>query len=351
MAGKPVISVIIVTYNRLRFLKECLKALREQTLEKDAYEVIVVDDGSKDGTRDYLKTLDWKRGPALSYYLNDHKGATAGRNFGVSKSKARYVSFTDDDCVPESDWLKKVLESFEDRDDIDIVGSVTRVNFDNKAFDGFSRNGKQDGNQIKDERKTEIIDGNVGFVGLRPFSLCNLHIKRETFKELGSLDESLWPAEDIDLLCKFFKAKKKALHRKDIYVDHFERNDFRSMFKRWFVFGRNDTMMLKRHYSSSLVIETDIFHGLFKQAQFIVPFPFGLYFQLNLFKLFLIFLGLAFLVPPIGILLLILLPLSFFLKQKNLKATAGFLLYSFITQANYALGALVGSFQNKVVSI
>src|SRR5438093_3348882 len=115
--GPPIVSVIVPTHSRRRWLNRCLGALVRQNLEPDAYEVIIVNDGADDGTR--MLVQGWgdrarhRGGPAFRYLpIRSARGPAAARNVGWRAARGEIVAFTDDDCVPAADWLARGLEAF-----------------------------------------------------------------------------------------------------------------------------------------------------------------------------------------------------------------------------------------------
>ncbi|MCX6773403.1 MAG: glycosyltransferase family A protein, partial [Candidatus Micrarchaeota archaeon] len=74
------VSVVIPTYNRIDDLRKCLNALRAQTLDRGEFEVIVVDDGSKDSTPLFMEGSLDDSGMNLSYYRQDNRGPASARN-------------------------------------------------------------------------------------------------------------------------------------------------------------------------------------------------------------------------------------------------------------------------------
>src|SRR5438105_538751 len=100
----PEVSIIVPTYNRLPSVERLLTALGEQTHPAAQFEVIVVDDGSTDGTPERLETLY----PAFSLRLlrQQHQGPAQARNLGVSHALADLVLFLDDDVVPAVDLVE-----------------------------------------------------------------------------------------------------------------------------------------------------------------------------------------------------------------------------------------------------
>jgi glycosyltransferase involved in cell wall biosynthesis len=350
MSQTPEISVIIVTYNRLELLRKCMESLRVQTLAKDKYEVIVVDDGSTDGTIEYLKQLDWQLQPFVDIYFNEHKGYVHARNFGVSKATGKYVSFTDDDCIPEERWLEKVIETFEMDDSIGVVGAVTKVAFTNRLFAPLNQALRRKEPQKK-EQNIAIIDGETGFVGLKPFSGCNLHIRKDIFERLNGFDLSIGPAEDLDFLYRYLNEGGKTAHRKDLLVDHYERDDLKSMFKRWFTFGKCDSEMVRRYLKSKFSLEINLFHGFLKYRFIKIPFPVGIYVQLNLFKVLLILSLASIFVPQVALTLLLAMILGLFVKQRNPRLTLSYLLYLLYLEASYAIGAFWGAIRKGVICL
>ena len=100
------ISVVIPTYNRKLILKKCLFALENQLLNNsiNSYEIIVIDDGSTDGTTKWIKENTEKL-PHVVLYEQSHGGPAIARNLGVLKSKNEIIIFIDSDLVVVNDFL------------------------------------------------------------------------------------------------------------------------------------------------------------------------------------------------------------------------------------------------------
>lgn len=95
---RPDISVVIPTYNRKEYLGQAIASCFEGNDGLDV-EVVVVDDGSSDGTKEYLEQLNDDR---IRPILQEHKGGQAARNRGLAEARGEYMKFLDDD-----DWLRK----------------------------------------------------------------------------------------------------------------------------------------------------------------------------------------------------------------------------------------------------
>jgi len=106
-------SIIVCTYNRAESLRETLNSLRSLKASPICqWEVIVVDNNSKDRTREVVEEIqrDW---PLLRYEFEPKQGLSHARNHGIGCARGEVVLFTDDDVLPESDWLETTLAGME----------------------------------------------------------------------------------------------------------------------------------------------------------------------------------------------------------------------------------------------
>lgn len=110
------ISVVIPTYRRPQLLERCLRALLQQSLHAEDYEIIVADDGADTATEALVRRLaaqHQEAGPALHYVaVHGRHGPAAARNRGWRRAQGEVIAFTDDDCVPDTDWLRLGLAVF-----------------------------------------------------------------------------------------------------------------------------------------------------------------------------------------------------------------------------------------------
>jgi glycosyltransferase involved in cell wall biosynthesis len=188
----PEVSIIIPTYNRSNFMLECLDSIWKQTYNN--YEVIIVDDGSTDNTRDILKaSIQDNR---IIYFYQKNQGAARARNKGIESASGKFITFLDsDDCFLPNKLLNQI-KYFEKFPDANIVHS----NF--YKFD-------QDGNNLG-IRNTSFFSGDIYpsillyWKMLIPIS-CVM-IRTEIIKDVGYFDEKLGNfGEDLDLLARISK--------------------------------------------------------------------------------------------------------------------------------------------------
>ncbi|HNT36945.1 MAG TPA: glycosyltransferase family A protein, partial [bacterium] len=125
VSSQPFISVIIPTYNRADLLSQSLESLVGQSLPKDQFEVIVIDDGSSDNTSDVCRNFS-QRLP-LRYYRQKNSGISAAKNMGVFASCGPILLFFDDDDVADPDLLTEHIRthSLHPEENIAVLGYTT----------------------------------------------------------------------------------------------------------------------------------------------------------------------------------------------------------------------------------
>jgi glycosyltransferase involved in cell wall biosynthesis len=111
-----IITVVICTHNREKYIEGSIRSLLDQTLDDYMYEIIVVDNRSTDNTAQIVKNLD-TGGRNLRYLFEENIGLSYARNTGLRHAKGRYVAFLDDDAEASSTWLANIIACFENADD------------------------------------------------------------------------------------------------------------------------------------------------------------------------------------------------------------------------------------------
>src|SRR4030042_587586 len=117
----PKVSVIITTYNRVHFVCEAIDSVLNQTF-KD-FEIIVVDDGSTDNTKEALKRYSKN----IFYIYQSNKGRSQARNTGLKVAKGDYIAFLDDDDIWVPHKLEKQVAFMDSNPNIGLVHTITEV--------------------------------------------------------------------------------------------------------------------------------------------------------------------------------------------------------------------------------
>src|SRR3989338_8907553 len=116
-------SIVVPTYNRKDKVMECIESLERLDYPKRKFEVIIMDDGSADGTFHLLRKRKSKI--VLRVFHSQHRGPAAARNIGIRKSRFEIVAFTDDDCTVPKNWLKRLAEVYRKHGEIAGAGGYT----------------------------------------------------------------------------------------------------------------------------------------------------------------------------------------------------------------------------------
>lgn len=165
VAGTPLVSVIVPTHDRARFLPELMASLEAQTVAPANFEVVVVDDASTDDTWEVLRRLV-SATPLrlLAARADGNRGPAAARNLAASLARAPAFAFTDDDCLPTPGWLDAIAAGLRDAD---VVQGRT-----------LPRPSEQVG--AGPWARTVWITG-----ATQLYETCNIGWRRETFERLG----------------------------------------------------------------------------------------------------------------------------------------------------------------------
>lgn len=117
------ISVVICTYNRSAYIQDAMESLYAQTLSRDAYEVIVVNNNSTDRTEEVVQAFLQSHPDAHFYYYNEpQQGASFARNTGSAYARSPLLCFMDDDAVADADYLERIVAFFETHPDAGGLG-------------------------------------------------------------------------------------------------------------------------------------------------------------------------------------------------------------------------------------
>jgi glycosyltransferase involved in cell wall biosynthesis len=185
--GFPQLSVIIPTYNRAGFLEEALQSVLNQTyfesVPRDDWDLIVIDDGSTDSTRQCVKSF----GPGVDYHFMPRSGVSAARNRGLSLAEGEFIAFLDSDDLWKPEKIDEQMTYMRSHPDA-VVCCTEEI---------WIRNGKF----VNPKKKHRKFSGKI-FDKVLPLCLLSLSsalFRKQMFKKIGNFDESLPACEDYDL--------------------------------------------------------------------------------------------------------------------------------------------------------
>lgn len=181
---KLLLSIIVASRNRKALLNKCLQALRKQTLSQKYYEIIIVDNGSTDQTKQMVEQMRFSS-RRLKYVYFAEQNTSLARNLGARMALGTWLVFTDSDCLPFPDWLENIHAICRKKNRIhlfggpviDFIPSGTRVPY----------NFRPEGWDQTYGHKERFLASN------EPLTECNLVIRKKTFLQVGEFRWDLGP--------------------------------------------------------------------------------------------------------------------------------------------------------------
>jgi GT2 family glycosyltransferase/SAM-dependent methyltransferase len=239
-AKSYVCSIVIPVWNRLDLTRECLMAL-SQIQDQPEYEVIVVDNGSTDGTQEFLQTLG---GDVQVIVNSENLGFAKACNQGAQASQGKYLVFLNNDTVPKDGWLRALVHEVESDEQVGIVGSKLLYADGTIQHAGvvFARGHlnpyhlyqrfSADHPAVNHRREPQVVT-----------AACLL-IRRGLFDEVGGFDEGFRNGfEDVDLCLKSRQRGYRVIYQPRSVLYHLESQtpgrkaydseNWRRLYERW----------------------------------------------------------------------------------------------------------------------
>ena len=232
---KPLISVIIAARNAQGTIRACLDAVLK--LDYPAFEVIVADDGSTDGTLEILRAY----GAHVRVVALQHAGPSRARNEAAALAKGEFLAFTDSDCIVDAGWLNELLRCF---GDVSVVaaGGLQKSPADETVFG----------------RRVQRFFAETGFVAdyarQRPGIYravhnpsCNSIYRAEAFRSAGGFWTGIWPGEDVELDHRLGRAGGRIMCNAAAVVCHYRQSTMSGFCRMMRRYGWAQAVLLRRH--------------------------------------------------------------------------------------------------------
>lgn len=247
-------SVVIPTYNRLPILQKCLRALEQQHYHDPVtdYEIVLVDDGSTDGTLDWLQEYS-SEFPHLRIFCQTHQGPAAARNLGVKEAKGETIIFIDSDLVVTEIFLQSHAETlkkaYQTSDQVFTYGRVINTcNFEEPTSEPY-----------------KITDFSAAY-----FATGNVAIARHWLLEAGLFDTGfqLYGWEDLELGVRLKKLGLKLIKCPEAVGYHwhppFALNQLPQLIDKEIQRGRMGVLFYQKHPTLNvrMMIQMTILHRI-----------------------------------------------------------------------------------------
>jgi glycosyltransferase involved in cell wall biosynthesis len=215
---QPKLSVILPTFNRANALKRALAALLRQSAMPDAYEVVVVDNNSSDGTAGVVALFEDRRIRLIS---EPRQGLSYARNAGLAAARAPIVAFTDDDVEVAPDWVETIVATLARYPHVDGLGGRVLPSWQNGRPPWLTREhwaplALQDHG---DARRVFDRSAPIGLIG------ANVAFRRDVFERIGAFSpavqrvkDGIGSTEDHELLVRLYESGGRMLYQPKLLV-------------------------------------------------------------------------------------------------------------------------------------
>jgi GT2 family glycosyltransferase len=239
------ISIVLPTFNRLERLKRVLHALERQTYPLDEFEVVVVSDGSTDGTEAYLAQLVTPL--QLVVCTQPNSGVAATRNHGVRRAQGDLVLFIDDDVVPEAQLVEEHARMHARLgDNVVVLGPMlTPPDFAMLPWVRYE--------QAMLAKQYDNMQAGRWEATARQFYTGNTSLARRLVVEAGGFDEQFRRAEDVELAYRLAERGVCFVFHPAAVGYHYAERSYASWVGIAYAYGRNDVIFTRDKAQSWLL--------------------------------------------------------------------------------------------------
>jgi GT2 family glycosyltransferase len=225
-SSRPLVSIVILTYNNLLLSQICLASIFRNTPDS-LYEVILVDNGSSDGTPAWLGGVQADH-PRVKLILNgENRGFSAANNQAVALAAGDYLVFLNNDTVVPPGWLERLLHHVSADDTIGLLGPVTNATGNEARIPAAY--------STPDQMERFAEDRAGAFAGqafdIRMLAFFCVMARKHQYLELGGLDERFETGmfEDEDLALRYQARGLRVVCAEDVFIHHFWRASFEKL--------------------------------------------------------------------------------------------------------------------------
>jgi glycosyltransferase involved in cell wall biosynthesis len=227
-APRPTVTVVVAAYEEAAVLGDCVRSLLALNYPRDCLQVVVVDNGSRDGTARVAQAF----GPAVTVLHEAKRGAAAARNRGIAAATGDVIAFTDADCVVDPGWLSPLVAALADPA-VGVAGG--RI----AALRPCTRMAELG----------EVLHDHASAMSSQPPYAITMSwaSSRAVLEHVGAFDESLLRCQDIDLAYRIVQAGHHLAYVDDSRVYHRNRSTLRALLNEAYLHGRGSVAVRRIH--------------------------------------------------------------------------------------------------------
>lgn len=232
----PLISVVVCAYNAEATLDGCLASFL--TAAYPCFEVIVVNDGSRDRTGAIADEYAARRPDMFQVLHQPNLGLSAARNAGLGAASGELVAYTDSDCYVDPDWLTYMAWAFQDERFAAVGGRNVAPPEDNRVAACVAVSPGAPTHVLLSDDVAEHIPG------------CNMAFRTEVLESIGGFDTSYRTAgDDVDACWRIMDQGRLIGFSAAMFVWHHRRNTVGAYFKQQKGYGRAEALLVPKHYA------------------------------------------------------------------------------------------------------
>lgn len=229
LSEPPMVSVVICAYNAERTMRPCLESLRR--IKYPSYEVVIVDDGSRDATAEIAADF-----PEFRLIRQPNKGLSVARNVGMQAANGEIIAYTDSDCVVDPDWLSLMIRG------------MTEGGFDGCGGPNYAPS--------EDGRIEACVAASPGapchvLIGddrAEHLAGCNMIFRKTALEAIGGFDPQFTAAgDDVDICWRLLDARFTLGFCPSAFVWHFRRNTVKAYYGQQRGYGNAEAMLYLRY--------------------------------------------------------------------------------------------------------
>jgi GT2 family glycosyltransferase len=263
MAQEPYVSIIVPVRDAERTMDKTLSYLMELDYPADRLEVILADGGSRDATLDLIRKRQQEHPNIHLVEVANCRTPGHARNAALKVAKGEFILFTDGDCAPNRDWVRRIIEPFAMDERIGCVGGevlTLRTDPDNDTESyceqvGFlsvaGRCGVTESGYLPDLVEMAAHEVNGG--DHSPFfATANAAFRRRAIEVIGGQFWDEPTGEDVDFSLRVLKAGYRLYFVREAVVRHMHRVSLGSYLRQWYGYGFGHPLLVKKHASEGM---------------------------------------------------------------------------------------------------